>query len=96
MNFSKNFLSKWANLEIYEPYKKRAISSFVQSGNFETLTLTEFEPAALRVAVGHLTHCTKFPYEIFLRNFFTRFYNLYCGSVASRIEQQSAISIEKA
>ena len=31
---------------------KGAISSFVQSGNFESLTLTGFEPATLRVAVG--------------------------------------------
>ena len=55
---------------------KGAISSFVQSGNFESLTLTGFEPATLRIAVGHLTHYTKFPYENFLRKFQTRFYNL--------------------
>ena len=48
---------------------KGAISSFVQSGNFESLTLTEFEPAALHVAVGHLTLYTKFPYENSLRKF---------------------------
>ena len=35
---------------------KGAISSFVQSGNFEKLTLMGFEPATLRVAVGYLTH----------------------------------------
>ena len=37
--------------------KKVAISSFVQSGNFEILTLTGFEPAtpatSLPVVVGH-------------------------------------------
>ena len=43
----------------------KKISSFVQSGNFEISTLTGFEQATLRVAVGHLTHYTKFPYEIF-------------------------------
>ena len=42
--------------------KKEAISSFVQSGNFERLTLTGF-------AVGHLTHYTKFPHEIFFKIF---------------------------
>ena len=46
--------------------KKGAISSFVQSGNFEILTVTGFEPATLRITVGHLTHYTKFPNEIFL------------------------------
>ena len=48
---------------------KGAISSFVQSENFESLTLTGFEPASLHVAVGHLTHYAKFSYEIFLRKF---------------------------
>ena len=62
-------MSNCANLEIYEPYKKGAITSFVQSGNFEILTLTGFEPATFRVAVGHLTHYAKFPYEHFLRKF---------------------------
>ena len=60
-------MSNCANLEIYEPYKKGAISSFVQSGNFEILTLTGFEPTTLRVAVSHLTHYTKFPYENILK-----------------------------
>ena len=49
--------------------KKGAISSFVQSGNFENSTLTGFEPATLSVAVGHLTHYTKFPYEKFFKIF---------------------------
>ena len=42
---------------------KGAISSFVQSGNFESLTLMGFEPATLGVTVGHLIHYTKFPCE---------------------------------
>ena len=54
---------------IYEPYKKGAISSSIQSGNFEILTLTGFEPATLRVAVHHHTHYTKFSYENFSKNF---------------------------
>ena len=49
--------------------KKVTVSSFVQSGNFEILTLTGFEPATLRVAVRHHTHYTKFPYENFSKNF---------------------------
>ena len=44
---------------------KVAISSFVQSGNFESLSLTGFEPATLR--------CTKFSYEIFLGIFLPDF-----------------------
>ena len=46
---AKTFLSKWANLEIYQPYKKGAILSFVQSGKFESLALTGFEPTTLRI-----------------------------------------------
>ena len=68
----------------------RAISSFFQSGNIESLTLTGFEPATLRVAIGHLTHYTKFlkpNSKIFLQSF--------CCRVAGWIEQQSAISFEK-
>ena len=78
--------------------KKGAISSLVQSGNFEILTLTGFEPATLRVAVGHLTHYTKFPYEIFFKFFkpnSKRFLQSFCCRVAGWIEQQSAISFEK-
>ena len=45
--------------------KKGAILSFDQSG----LILTGFEQATLRVAVGHLTHYTKFPYKKILRKF---------------------------
>ena len=73
--------------------KKGAISSFVQSGNFEILTLTGYEPATLRVAVD-----TKFPYEIFFKIFKPNvkiFLQSFCGRVASRLEQQSAISFEK-
>ena len=43
--------------------KKEAFSSFVQSGNFETSRVTEFEPATLRMAVRSLIHYTKFPYR---------------------------------
>ena len=46
---------------------KGAISSFVQSGNFESLPLTGFEPATLRVAVGHPLYQISF--EKFLRKF---------------------------
>ena len=49
MKFGKKFFVKLMSL-----IKKGAISSFVQSGNFEIFTLTGFEPATLRVAVGHL------------------------------------------
>ena len=89
---------KWANLEICEPYKRGAILPFVQSGNFEILTLTGFELATLRVAVGHHTHYTKFPYEILFKIFKPNvkiFLQSFCGRVASRLEQQSAISFEK-
>ena len=41
--------------------KKVAILSFVLSGNFESLTLTGFEPATMLIAVGDLTHYAKFP-----------------------------------
>ena len=44
------------------PRNKGAISSFVQSGNFETSSVTGFEPGTLRVTVGSLIHSTKFPY----------------------------------
>ena len=77
---------------------KGAISPFVQSGNFESLTLTGFEPATLRVAVVHLTHYTKFPYENFFKIFqpnVKKFLQSFSGRVASRLEQQSAISFEK-
>jgi len=37
------------------PRKKGAISSFVQSGNFELSSQTGFEPGTLRVAVGPLS-----------------------------------------
>ena len=48
---------------------KGAISSFVQSGNYESLALTGFEPATWRVTVSHLIHYTKFPYENFFKFF---------------------------
>ena len=75
--------------------KKGAISSFVQSGNFDSLTLMWFEPASLRVAVGHLTHYAKFPYEKFFKIFKPNVLQPFCGRVASQLEQQSAISFEK-
>ena len=64
--------------------KKVPISSFVQSRNFERLTLTGFEPATLRVAVGHHTHYTKFPYENFFEKIFNQILQSFCGSVASQ------------
>ena len=80
------------------PRKKGAISSFVQSGNFELSSQTGFEPGTLRVAVGPLIHYTKFPYDNFFKIFKTnvkRFLQSFCGRVASRLKQQSAISFEK-
>ena len=80
------------------PRKKGAISSFVQSGNFELSPQTGFEPGTLRVTVGPLIHYTKFPYENFSKNLnpnVKRFLQSFCGRVASRLEQQSAISFEK-
>ena len=80
------------------PREKEAISSFVQSGNFETSSVSGFEPGTLRVAVGPLIHYTKFPYDKFFKIFKTnvkRFLQSFCGRVASRLEQQSAISFEK-
>ena len=49
------------------PREKEAISSFVQSGNFETSSVSGFEPGTLRVAVGPLIHYTKFPYDKFFK-----------------------------
>ena len=51
------------------PWKKVAISSFVQSGNFEISFQAGFEPGTLRVTVWPLIHYTKFPYEIFFKFF---------------------------
>ena len=53
---------------------KGAISSFVQSGNFECLTLKGFEPVTLRIAVGHLTTIPNFNIStnFFLPNFITQ------------------------
>ena len=73
-------------------------SSFVQSGNFEILTLTGIEPVTLRVTVGHRTHYTKFPYENVFKIFKPNvkiFLQSFCVRVASRLEQQSAILFEK-
>ena len=49
--------------------KTGAITSFVQSGNFEILSLTGFEPGTLRMAVAYLIHYTKFSYENVLKKF---------------------------
>ena len=80
------------------PRKKFAISSFVQSGNFKILSQTGFEPGTLRVTSGPLLHYTKLPYTKILKFFepySKRYLQSFCGSVASWIEQQSAISFEK-
>ena len=80
------------------PRKKGAISFFVQFGNFELIPQTGFEPGTLRVIVGTLIHNTKFPYENVYKNFkpkFRRHFQSFFSGVASRIEQQSAISFEK-
>ena len=56
MKFSKkNFCQIGQIQRLMSRRTKGAISSFVQSGNYESLTLTEFEPATLRVAVRHTT-----------------------------------------
>ena len=96
--YGKKFKNFKPNLETYEPQKKGAILSFVQPGNFELLSQTGFEPGTLRVAVGPLIHYTKFHYDNFYKNFKTnvkRFLQSFCGRVASRLEQQTAISFEK-
>ena len=48
-----------------------------------------------RVAVGHITHYTKFPYEFFLKKRYILSLQYFCSRVASQIEQQSAMSFEK-
>ena len=80
------------------PRKKGAILSFVQPGNFEFQSLTGLEPGTFHVTVGSLNHYTKFIYEKCSTNFksdFKRYLKSFCGRVASRVEKQSAISIEK-
>ena len=62
------------------PRKKVAISSFVQSGNFEIASQAGFEPGTLRVTVGPLIHYTKFPYGKKVKNFkpnFKRFFAIF-------------------
>ena len=51
------------------PREKVANSSFVQSGNFEVLPQTGFEPGTLRVTVGPLIHYTNLPYRKILKIF---------------------------
>ena len=78
--------------------EKVANSSFVQSGNFEVLPQTGFEPGTLRVTAGPLIHYNKLPYTKilkFFKTYFKRYLQSFCGRVASRLEQQSAISFEK-
>ena len=80
------------------PRKKVAISSFVQSGNFEIASQAGFEPVTLRVTVRPLIHYTKFPYGKKFKKIkpnSNRYLQSFCSRVASRIEQQSAISFEE-
>ena len=55
------------------PRKKGAISSFVQSGNFEISSVAGFEPGTLQVTVGSLIHYAKFHYEIKFKIFQAKF-----------------------
>ena len=78
--------------------KKEAFSSFVQSGNIEVPSRTGFEPGTLRVTAGPLIQYTKLPYNFFFKKFkpnFKRFMQSLSSSVASQLDEQSAVSFEK-
>ena len=78
--------------------KKEAIMYFVQSGNIEVPSRTGFEPGTLRVTAAPLIHYTKLPYKYFFKKFkpnFKRFLQSFSSRVASRLEEQSAVSFEK-
>ena len=78
--------------------RDRSISAFVQSGNFEALSQTGFEPVTLRVTVGSLTTRPNCLIPRISKNFkpnFKRFLQFFSSRVASLIEEQSAISFEK-